>query len=137
MVASALKGVSGCSPDAEAIVTKNLSPTEGNAGFLKDFAKTMHASLSPGPNLKSMNRTALRDIEKFVDLLAEGQGQIRLVEWLRHILTIATTNAVYGPANPFANESVEQAFWYVAIPWKEIDMATNYMKGHSKRILCR
>jgi hypothetical protein len=34
-----------------------------------------------------------------------------LARWLRNTITIATTNSVYGPQNPYKDQSVQDAFW--------------------------
>jgi hypothetical protein len=32
-------------------------------------------------------------------------------KWCRHIITMASTDAAYGPANPFKEKVVEDGFW--------------------------
>jgi hypothetical protein len=135
VVAGALKGVSGCSREAERLITADLEGGEnGDEGFLRSFPRTMHAPLSPGENLNAMNKTALQYLQVSADSLAAASGPLDLEEWLRRELTLATTNAVYGPGNPFTDEKVQDAFWYgtVISIRKTILMRT----GSSKRILC-
>ena len=40
-----------------------------------------------------------------------GFVRMELKNWVRHIITRAATDAVYGPENPFRDEVVEKGFW--------------------------
>lgn len=45
--------------------------------------------------------------------LDDCEAEVGLWEWVRHILTMASTNAAYGASNPFKDPEIEMAFWYV------------------------
>jgi len=36
-----------------------------------------------------------------------------LFEFIRHKITLATTESVYGPHNPFKDIEIEKSFWWV------------------------
>ena len=59
-----------------------------------------------------MNRTMVCGLSELLDEL-EGResSKIDLWEWVRHVVTIATTESTYGPMNPFKDKDVEEAFW--------------------------
>ena len=77
---------------------------------LNDVVRT---TLAPGPGLEGMDRVMLRSVEASFDkLCAHGQPKkIQLQQWLGHEMTMATTEAVYGPENPYKDPKVEAAFW--------------------------
>ena len=41
----------------------------------------------------------------------EQEAEVGLWEWIRHTLTMASTNAAYGAGNPFKDPEVEDGFW--------------------------
>ena len=102
------------SKEANNIVMTNVNGDEGDWGYCVDFYKSMHPALSPGPALDAMNRVMIHNIANSLDSLyqgVDGVKRIKLHEWCRHEITLATTNAVYGVHNPFQDRAVEDAFW--------------------------
>ena len=78
-----------------------------------DFNKAVYPALSPGPHLEAMNRIMIPSIKEAVDKLRMDGGGKRIVlgRWIRHELSRAITDSVYGPMNPFKDRAVEDAFW--------------------------
>jgi hypothetical protein len=37
--------------------------------------------------------------------------KVKLFEFVRREITLATTDSVYGPENPFKNPEIGEAFW--------------------------
>lgn len=104
--------VCGLSPEATKIVTPNIHGDEGSTGFGAAFLNVVHSKLALGPSLNQLIRTANLGIAASVDKLdSEKPIRIDLMQWLRHAITLAATDAAYGPSNPFKNEAVEKAFW--------------------------
>lgn len=71
-------------------------------------------SLKPGATLDDMNRLMIQSIATSLDSLTSEQStssRIHLFQWVRDKVTAATTNAVFGPQNPFKEEKVAKAFW--------------------------
>lgn len=102
------------SEEAEKIATTNINGDEGDWGLSMDFNKAAYPALSPGAPLEAMNRTMLPTIAGSLDSLQARSGErttIRLNRWIRHELTLAITDAVYGPQNPFKDRAIEDAFW--------------------------
>lgn len=101
----------GLSPEAKKIVTTYIHE-EKATGFGAAFLSTVHSKLSLGNSLNQLIRAANLGIAASVDRLdSETPTRIDLMLWLRHAITLAATNAVYGPANPFKTELVEKAYW--------------------------
>lgn len=98
------------------IATDNINGEDGDYGLSMDFNKVVYPALSPGKPLEAMYKTIIPQIEASLDKL-RGENRkgitIGLIRWVRHELTVAITDCVYGPGNPFQERAVEDAFWYV------------------------
>ncbi|KAI0802243.1 cytochrome P450 [Xylaria sp. FL0064] len=70
----------------------------------------IHHALSPGGFLNEINMVSAGSVLHSVNNIRPGIN-IRLDEWLRHEVTLATTDAVYGPHNLFRVKEIEDAFW--------------------------
>lgn len=107
------------SKEANRILNMNINGDEGDWGYSMDYHKSLHPSMAPGPGLDAMNRVMIKNITISLDRLYPSgkdinrpmRKQIGLMKWLRHETTLATTNSVYGPLNPFKDPNVEEAFW--------------------------
>ncbi|KAI0594168.1 cytochrome P450 [Biscogniauxia sp. FL1348] len=69
--------------------------------------------MAPGPSLDCMVRKAAEVMAISVDKLGRGDGvstTIKLYEWTRHEILMATTEAVFGPKNPYRDPAVESAW---------------------------
>ncbi|KAI1080056.1 cytochrome P450 [Whalleya microplaca] len=106
--------VCGASPEAQAILDKNVNGDEGDFGLSMESYAAMRAGLQPGSQLDDMNRVMIQEIAKSLDLLQPAQGEARKIgmyAWLRDAITTATTRSVYGPLNPYDDKAVADAFW--------------------------
>lgn len=70
----------------------------------KDTQQVVHTTLISGPPLLQMNTRALNRFSKFVNLIGSKGEDVKLYEWVRHIFTLATMEAIYGPNNPFSED---------------------------------
>ncbi|MCJ1394114.1 hypothetical protein MMC18_006992 [Xylographa bjoerkii] len=84
----------------------------GEWGLNHDTMNDMHTTLKPGPILDGMNEKMLGNVSVMLDELdCEGGMVANLFEWARHTITRASTNAFFGPLNPFKALEIEEAFW--------------------------
>lgn len=113
VVANFSKKIAGCSEEAQQKIDYNIDGSKGERGYVRTFAKNIYPPLAPGPALDDMNRIMIQNVTKSATRLAGSAKRINLYKWLRHEITLATTYAVYGPANPIADPEVEKAFWSV------------------------
>ncbi|KAI1135159.1 putative cytochrome P450 [Hypoxylon sp. FL0543] len=105
----------GVGKEATEILGQNLLGEHGNWGLCEDMVIGMRESLKPGDNLDSMNRIMAEDICQSLDATKPEPGKefrlINLQEWVAYVVTMATTNSVYGPHNPYKRKDVRDAFW--------------------------
>lgn len=100
-------------------MTANANPAKGERGLYLEGLERYHDALLPGKSLDQMNRIAVQNIAASCDKLDvrnySGSGEtsvsVKLMRWLRHEIFMASTNAVYGPKNPFKDPNIEAAFW--------------------------
>ena len=104
--------VSGCSEETQKTLQTNILGEDGDRSLINSFFKDMVPPLMPGRSLDAMNRIMTQSVAQSIDeLMQDGAARINLSTWLRHHITIATTKATYGPANPFLDQHIEDAFW--------------------------
>jgi hypothetical protein len=82
----------------------------GGLGIMKTVIHDMKRALL-GDDLDAMNENMIKNLETSLNELEFCKGGFDLNTWLRHAITVASTDAVYGPFNPYRNEGVETAFW--------------------------
>ncbi len=75
------------------------------------FPKYIHSAVSTGPYLDAMNRKAVEAIAGSLEGWSKkGLVAVKMFEWIRHELLLATTDGVYGPKNPFRDPAMEKAW---------------------------
>ncbi|KAI4203833.1 MAG: hypothetical protein LQ346_001710 [Caloplaca aetnensis] len=104
----------GCEKKASDIISDNIDGERGNWGLLPDVTRDMQTALMPGESLNWMTRTMLTKLVEYLDALAvnEDGTEICLYKWVRTAFTVSSTEAAYGPKNPFNHQpELEAAFW--------------------------
>lgn len=97
---------------------KNVNGTDGNWGISAELYPIFKEALKPGGGLDGLNRVMIYVVAEALDSLGKEVGRERkrtvmLNEWIREVITEATTDSVYGPENPFRKAGIREAFWYV------------------------
>ena len=106
--------VCGVSQQAADIVNENVNGEEGGTGMSMESYAALRAALSPSSEFDEMNRQMIQNVATSLDKLKSSEQQpiqIGLSNWIRRNVTAASTNAVYGPQNPFKDQSIVDAFW--------------------------
>lgn len=97
------------------IMTTPMDLPEGSWDLFVETSRIMHRCLGSGSSsLEKMEHTALDRFLHFFDELESGPDDIiiDLFAWLRTATTVASTEAIYGPANPFSHQpELEYALW--------------------------
>lgn len=97
------------------IINQNIDLKEGKWGLCYETSHGMHAAMAPGPDLDRMNETMLTMFLPGVNALAAARGQgteLELFQWIRKAFSLASTEAIYGPGNPFVKQpELTDCFW--------------------------
>lgn len=82
------------------------------SGYLRSFPRASAVATAPGPGLDALNGMAVKVFAASFDkLVTQGRTKLDLYKWIRHEIFAATTEATYGPGNPFRQNEYEQA-WF-------------------------
>ncbi|KAF4993392.1 hypothetical protein FGRMN_6521 [Fusarium graminum] len=105
----------GTSKVSNEILNQNLLGEHGNWGLCEDMVSGMREALKPSENLDKMNRIMAGEVCASLDATKPEPGKdfrvIQLSAWVADVVTMATTNSVYGPMNPYKSQDVKDAFW--------------------------
>ncbi|KAJ6588899.1 cytochrome P450 [Mycena capillaripes] len=102
------------------IARKNLDPAPGEErGFLSDIQEMVYTWLGPGDYLSALTTAAASElkteVETYIVALRTRRvdaERVDLLLWVRHCVTVATAQYLYGPQNPIAeNPALEKSFW--------------------------
>ncbi|KAK8098549.1 uncharacterized protein PG998_014035 [Apiospora kogelbergensis] len=113
------KRVLGLDRATVAITRRHLDPNPGERrGFLADIQDLVAKRMKPGDNLDSLSRNSVPAIKSHVDsekaymVHYKAYKEVDLLEWVRHIVTLATASHFYGNRNPVSQDpELERAFW--------------------------
>lgn len=99
-------GISG-----KAVEIMGQDPIE-NHGFVHQMTVETGKGLSPGPNLDDLNAKAVQILNGSMEALCAKKTAttVDLFAWASQEMVLATTNAVYGPKNPFKKPTVQDAY---------------------------
>lgn len=103
MAAERMVGIRG--PTLELMREKQ----SGGQGLKQAVIHAMQPTLI-GASLDRMNERMARLLRPLVDDLA-STSTVDLYGWCRHAITVASTNASYGPLNPYQDAKIEESFW--------------------------
>lgn len=104
----AIRWMTGTSKSTNDIMARDIV---SDNGFFFGIKKHAFKALAPGPSLDILNASAIRAFADQIDVLAEERlHQVSLFAWVRRQIILATTDAVYGPHNPFRTRSVQEAW---------------------------
>lgn len=105
-VFSHFMGISG-----KALEIMSRDPIESH-GFVHQITVETSKGLTPGPNLDDLNAKAVQILDKSLEALCAKKTSttVELFAWASQEIMLATTNAVYGPKNPFKDPTVRDAY---------------------------
>lgn len=97
----AAQAAMGASKEAVAIMEQDLVTEHG---FINGMVKVTHPTMSNGADLDALNAKAFeifdKSLQEFVSDARSEKRTINMYEWLGKQIMRATTDAVYGSANP-------------------------------------
>ena len=75
---------------------------------LKDFRR----ALGPGAGSENFQTSMLNHLKSILDSIDTSRtNKVDLYAWVKHTVTQATMRAIYGPDNPFREQTIEDALW--------------------------
>ena len=98
--------LAGLSPPA---AEKPNNTAEGN--LLDEGLEMMREVVRPGIHLKEMSKVVATSLIRELEKPPAQPQPLDLWEWVRRTITLAATDAAYGPRNPFQDPAREQDFW--------------------------
>ena len=104
------KRITGHDEETSRIVQHNLNGEHG-PGYVTDVHDRMLAALAPGKDLQETTKTMLSRLPVFFDAITIDV-ELDLFEWMRNMVTICSTRALYGIQNPFDKDlKFVDSFW--------------------------
>ncbi|KAG8163072.1 hypothetical protein KVR01_007550 [Diaporthe batatas] len=81
-------------------------------GFSLTWPKYIMTAMGPGKELDSINRRSIQVFAQDMDELRANGTAVKtgLMEWARGIMIKSTTEAVWGPQNPYRDSSIAEAW---------------------------
>ncbi|KAI9669877.1 MAG: hypothetical protein M1831_006912 [Alyxoria varia] len=133
--------LTGASDEAREIIERNLDGSQGKDSYVGEIHDRSIAAMTPGPEMNRISSVMLNDAwSRFLKPIEtrEARSQVSLYGFLRNLLSVSSTNALYGPQNPILQDpSLEQAFWDFNTNLNplllNVHPAITARKGHSAR----
>lgn len=99
----------GLSKEGNEILHRDLTSEHG---FSLSWPKYIMSAMGPGKDLDNINRKSVEIFSEDMDQLRAKGAPIKtgLWEWSRDIMVKSTTEAVWGPQNPYRDAAVAQAW---------------------------
>jgi hypothetical protein len=98
----------GMSKEAIRIMHQDLTSEHG---FSVGWPRYIILAMSPGKDLDAINRRSVEVLAKEVSKLqAKGTIRLGLSQWSCEMMVTATTEAVWGPQNPYRDPVVAKAW---------------------------
>jgi hypothetical protein len=98
----------GMSKEAVSIMHQDLTSEHS---FSLSWPRFILPAMNPGNDLDAINRRAVEVLANELEVLrAKGPVKLGLSQWSRQIMVTATTEAVWGPQNPYRDPAVVKAW---------------------------
>ncbi|KAK1244673.1 hypothetical protein MKX07_003472 [Trichoderma sp. CBMAI-0711] len=115
------KRVLGLDQKTYHVISQNLDPEPGEPrGFFADVHDWVYTSFGPGDYVNALSCEAVQElcfqlletIDETTGATGSVPGPVDLLAWVRHMVTVGTAKAFFGPHNPIAEEpDLAQDFW--------------------------
>lgn len=103
--------------DVISILKRNMHGEDGDWGAVYDMHQANYWTVAPGPILDGMVRRFCDSLIHFMDELGTRSRSgdditVDLFAWTKHSFGRSTTDAAYGPENPYRLQpELENDFW--------------------------
>ena len=109
----AAERLAGVTNEGMKLVKQNVAAGHLKPGLVFDLRDRMHEFLISSSSLERMSRSIFHNITATIQELGDNNDSvIDLFSWIKHTISITSTNTIYGPSNPFDTDpQVYAAFW--------------------------
>ena len=100
--------------NASRITFSNINGEHGPGGLMEAVHEMLQRHLAPGPGLDRVTAVQMRETGRMLEseVPCDGEIEVNLYAWLRHIFSICNAAAIYGPENIFdMHPELEDEFW--------------------------
>ncbi|KAI1868481.1 uncharacterized protein JN550_006397 [Neoarthrinium moseri] len=107
-IAAEAGSVVGMSKEAVRVMHQDLTSEHG---FSVSWPRFIIPAMGPGKDLDAINRRSIEVLASEMETLsAQGTLKLGLSQWSRKTMVTATTEAVWGPHNPYRDPAVAEAW---------------------------
>ena len=105
--------LAGLSKEGGSLLLGNVQGENGEHGAFVDGLKSMIKILKPGLALEEMNLRMLKSISETMSRLEARRDDdaVDLWAWVKDMMILATTDATYGPGNPYRDVGLREDIW--------------------------
>jgi len=97
---------------SEESLSRDIAVDNNDEDVVVGTLKATKTAMSPQGSMKDMLRVCIAVMTKSLDALnRKGTQRVALYDYVEHEVTTATTEAVYGPSNPYRDPKVAASFW--------------------------
>ena len=109
LLAQVAERIAGCLPET---VDKVRPGRSGGKGGGQLVVHAMHPTLL-GDGLDEMNEVMVKSLNRMINELAMDSSEpvIDLFGWCKDGITIASTDSMWGPLNPYKSKFLRDCFW--------------------------
>jgi hypothetical protein len=108
------KRILAANKDSVRLLSEDLREDKGPTTLRPETMKIMHQEMAPGEKLDELMRTVLDDLSTSLGaVITKGdQASVPMFQWVRSIVGMAGTNAIYGSdSNPLKEPAAMNGFW--------------------------
>ena len=107
------ESLSGFQPHELIVFDRDDTREDHKEGLGAAPFRSFHAAFGPGTSSEDFQISMLIHLRSILDEINSSRTHtLNLYAWVRHTISQATMKAIYGPTNPFADQAIEDAFWY-------------------------
>jgi hypothetical protein len=105
--AALTKNLGGISDKANSLLLENARGDKGQNSLVVDGMRATHKAMS-GEHLEKITLAAIHRAKGVITESGSSPGKVELWDWVQHCFSLAVSSSVYGPDNPYENESLER-----------------------------
>ena len=104
------ESLSGLKPHELSVFDRDETWEVNKEGLRAATLRSFHAAFGPGTGSEDLQISMLTHLKSILDEINSSRAHTsNLYTWVRHTISQATTRAIYGQTNPFADEAVKNA----------------------------